>query len=280
MGQTQVDGEPGNTFAETLDQVTAGAQITYTFSVHNDGPDGAPMVLFQHTVPEELEADEVHIAATQGACDADLPADRSDPLHCELGNMLSGEIVTVTVAGATAPSVPNGAVIQSEASISSVALDDDANNDGVHLITDVEARADVALTKTQTPAVAHPGQVITYVVTVENQGPSDAPPVIVADILPNGLEDAAWTCTAQDGAACNEAGGSGSVLQTVDLPAASAVIYTITAQVGSCSTLENSASASETLDPYLENNGDMAVNGPYCVYLLPLLANQTATAQN
>lgn len=271
VGQTQKDGQPGNTFSETADMVTAGARITYTFSLHNEGPDGAASVPLEHMIPEELEAADVQIVATQGACDSDLPADRSDPLHCELGNVLPGEIVTVTVAAATAPSVSDGAVLLSEASVSSAAVDDETGNDSVQRITDVNGSADVALTKTQTPAAAHPGKVVTYVVFIENQGPSDAPPVIVSDILPNVLEDDSWTCTAQGGAACDGAGGSGSILQAIDLPAASAVTYTITARIGSCSTLENSASTSQMLDPYVENNSDTVVNTTHCYYLLPLL---------
>lgn len=280
VGQTQIDGQPGNTFTETADKVTAGARVTYTFSVHNDGPDGAPGVLLQHTVPEALEATGTTITATQGSCDSDLPADRSDPLRCELGNVLPGEIVTVTVAAATAPSVSDGAVLQSAASVSSAAIDDRPLNDSVQLITDVNARADVVLTKDQTQAVGHAGQVLTYVVSIQNQGPSDAPPVIVRDILPDGIGSVSWTCAADGGALCDAASGSGSILETIELPAASAVTYTIGAQVKACLTIENSASASDTLDPYPENNGDTAVNRPYCVYLLPLLGSPAATVEN
>lgn len=280
VGQTQIDGRPGRTFTETADKVTAGGRVTYTFSVHNDGPDGAPGVFLEHTVPEALEATVTTITATQGICDSDLPVDRSDPLRCELGNVLSDEIVTVTVAAATAPSVSDGTVLQSAASVSSAAVDDQPVNDSVQLITDVNARADIALTKDQTQAVGHAGQVLTYVVSIENQGPSDAPPVIVRDILPDGIESASWTCVAEGSAACGEASGSGSILEIVELPAASAVTYTIGAQVSACLTIENSASASDTLDPYPENNGDTAVNRPYCVYLLPLLGNPAATVES
>ncbi len=44
--------------------------------------------------------------------------------------------------------------------------------------------ADLAITKKHEPEILAPGQAITYVLTVRNNGPSDVPSATVTDLLP------------------------------------------------------------------------------------------------
>jgi uncharacterized repeat protein (TIGR01451 family) len=47
----------------------------------------------------------------------------------------------------------------------------------------VQAVANLAVSKSATPTAVLPGQVVTYVVTVTNNGPSTANNVVITDVL-------------------------------------------------------------------------------------------------
>ena len=70
----------------------------------------------------------------------------------------------------------------------------------------VAAEADLAITKTASPSPLAPGQSVSYVVTVKNNGPNDAANVTVTDNLPPNLTFG--TATPSQGGPCTFASGA------------------------------------------------------------------------
>lgn len=75
-----------------------GTQVTYTISIHNNGPAGAPAVTFSETLPAPF----VSSTFTQGVCSG---SPGQTPFACNLGSLPAGATATVSVT----VQLPNGA---------------------------------------------------------------------------------------------------------------------------------------------------------------------------
>jgi uncharacterized repeat protein (TIGR01451 family) len=139
----------------------------------------------------------------------------------------------------------------------------------VDTLVTTDTLVDLKTTVTGTPAT-HGGP-MTYTVTVSNPtgannpGNSAVTGATVTTALPAGLDNVTWTCAAGVGAACG-ASGTGSVNDTVDIPAGSEVVYTVTGTLNPSVAVGASISAQATvavpsgyLDNDLTNNSDLAV---------------------
>jgi uncharacterized repeat protein (TIGR01451 family) len=120
--------------------LTAGADVTYTLKVSNNGPEGAAGVTVQDTLP--TDATLVSAVPSQGTCSG------STPLKCALGTLASGTGATVTLTVA----LNQGGTNTNTASVSSDSLDlAEANNQSQLAVTVV-----VALSSPPPPAPAVP----------------------------------------------------------------------------------------------------------------------------
>jgi uncharacterized repeat protein (TIGR01451 family) len=107
--------------------------------------------------------------------------------------------------------------------------------------------ADVAITKTGSPASVTVGQNVTYTVTVTNNGPTNASGVVVTDTLGAGLTLVSATGCTQAGAVLTCALGT--------IPVNGSQAITIIATTTLVGTVTNSASVAATQpDPDLTNN--------------------------
>ena len=86
------------TKTDLVDPVVAGQNITYTVSVTNNGPNTAVGV----TVSDTLPAGTGFVSATPsvGTCSS------SSPISCSLGDLVSGQNVTITVVASTSAATP------------------------------------------------------------------------------------------------------------------------------------------------------------------------------
>ena len=227
--------------------VTAGATIDYTITLTNNGPSD---VLGGLTEFDTLPAG-VELVSTSGAPCAGVP------LHCDLGNLPAGGVVTITVTVRLAPNVATGTSHTNTVTVSSPTPDPDTANNTASTTTVVgPASADLALDKTG-PATPAPGAVVAYQLTYTNNGPSDAAGASITDTLPAQL-----TFLASDPAGCTAAG------QVVTCPvgavtAGASATITVTAKLASGTaggvTLTNDASISaSTADPVPGNNSATA----------------------
>lgn len=161
---------------DSVDPVAAGAQLTYTITVANDGPSDAQNVRVTDTLPAD-----VTLISTAGC--AEDPA--AVPV-CSLGTVAAGATAQYTMTVEVASSSALGSLIN-QASVASDTLDMDPSNDAVSEETAVIALADLAIEKTAEPNPVVSGTDLTYTVTVTNLGPSWSRSVVASDPLPAGV---------------------------------------------------------------------------------------------
>jgi uncharacterized repeat protein (TIGR01451 family) len=266
VGQTQVVGQPGGTFTPKTNRVTAGGHLSYTLVVRNHGPSRAENVSLQDRLPAWIEI--MSVASSQGICNLGVPGDSAAPLICNMGGLSAQSSATITIAALVPSWVPSGTLLYNEALALGDTFDPNNINDFDTNSSLVDQWADLVLTKTQQPALALPGQMISYAVSVNNTGPSDAFGVVISDAIPAGIDDVTWECTAEG---TLTAEGSGNLNATIhNLPAAGEALCTIAGTLLSPQPITNTATVmptTETGDPYLENNIAQATNSPNVAYL-------------
>jgi uncharacterized repeat protein (TIGR01451 family) len=139
-----------------------------------------------------------------------------------------------------------------------------ANNSGTATTTVGAGQADLSVTKTGTPNLVTPGTNITYTITVNNAGPSNAATVALSDPLPASTtfvsltSPAGWTCTTP------AVGANGTVSCTVAVLAPGSAVFTLVVKVAANAqpVITNTATiSSATSDPIPGNNSGTAVTG-------------------
>ena len=218
--------------AVTLDDGAAsaapGEALTYTLRVVNGGPSGVTGASVSALLPASLTGVTWSCTASGGGrCGATGAGAVADIADLPAGGVATYTLTGKVLAGATG-SLQVSATVAAPAGVNDPAHGNDAATD----VDTLAPEAALAVTLTDGRSSAAPGETLTYTITVTNQGPSPAPGVLVSDALPAALTGAFWTCTPSGGASCR-ASGSGSILETVDLPAGSSLGYTLVGVVGS-----------------------------------------------
>jgi uncharacterized repeat protein (TIGR01451 family) len=156
--------------------VKPGDSVPYLLTVTNQGPDIACGVVISDPVPAWL-------ASPGGPCST------PDGVRCEIDELAANASRTFPVSFTASPVAPCGTRIVNRATVSAVPPSADpqpADDDGTVTATFVE---DLSITKTVSRATASPGDVLTYVIVVNNPGAS---PATVADLFPAGLTQIHW----------------------------------------------------------------------------------------
>jgi uncharacterized repeat protein (TIGR01451 family) len=165
--------------------VVAGTNLTYTITAHNAGPSTAPNVVVKDTLPAQIAV--VSATPSVGSCSGGIPGNPAQPLICTLGSLTAtgpGSTATITVVVKVNSATPDGTILINNASIASDAGDPNNGNNVATASAPVVARADLSIVKTSDKHQYKPSSVVTYTITVTNNGPSDALAVIVTDTLP------------------------------------------------------------------------------------------------
>ncbi|MDR2620192.1 MAG: DUF11 domain-containing protein, partial [Propionibacteriaceae bacterium] len=162
----------------------AGSTITYTITAENHGPSDATDVVITDTVtdPKSLVIFEANPTTTGLTC----PTLTASGVQCSIKTLPAGTTAVVEVKAYIVPSVTVGTVIKNVATVSSPTVDPEPDNNTTTDITVAEAKADLEVMKTAT-ASSYAGGQVTYQLTVENLGPSDAQNVVLEDALPAGF---------------------------------------------------------------------------------------------
>ena len=281
VGEVQVDGQPGGTVTLEDNEVTAGRSLTYTLVITNYGPSTAENVVLQDRLPPWIVV--TGYTASQGACDTGTPGEPLDKLTCGLGTLApapaAGSSATITITADVPSWVPEGAILENDALTYSDIFDPtNANNFATNLTT-VNARADLAITKTDNPDPVVAGELLNYTVVVTNIGPSDARNVVVVDILPNvTLNDPLVTYISDTDACYQDPIDRAKLTCSLRyIPAGESRSFDILVLVntdvvarGYTSITNSVAVSSDTIDPYLVNNSDTettAVNEEADIYI-------------
>jgi uncharacterized repeat protein (TIGR01451 family) len=165
----------------TPNPVLAGNNITYTVVVSNAGPATATSVLFSETLPANTTL--VSVGATSGTSGWTCSP---TSISCSIGSFLAGASTTFTVVVRVNTGTASGTIITDAANVSSSTTDPNpsSNSASVAVVVATAGQADLAVTKSGTPNPVLAGNIITYTITVTDNGPAAAASVTMADTFP------------------------------------------------------------------------------------------------
>lgn len=242
--------------------VIAGETITHTIAVSNLGPSIATDVVVKDNLPGELTM--ISATPSVGQCIPGTPGNAALPLTCSLGNIISGGGASITVVSRVKTGTPNGTVLSNGAVVSGSSSDPDNGNNTQTAITNVIARADLAIAKTADAAQYKPNTVITYRIRVTNNGSSDAQNVEVVDTLPE-MKQAVYSSNTNPGGCIFQAPKSLTCSLGTMAAATTKEFFIKLSVKGAQGLVTNSATvASTTTDPVGGNNSasvDVTIKG-------------------
>lgn len=178
------------TTTDSADPVARGGQLTYTLTARNDGPSAATNVQFVNTLPAG-----VTFVSANGPTGTTVtpPSGNSQDATISIGGLAAGATATITVIGtvgqSAAASLTNSAVIRSTESTGG--FDTNTTNNTDTETTATNKTIDLQVTKTDNGTSQNPirpGGNITYTITAQNNGPTDATGVRVVDNIPDGIQ--------------------------------------------------------------------------------------------
>jgi uncharacterized repeat protein (TIGR01451 family) len=207
----------------------AGNNITYPIMVHNAGPSDAQSVTTSDTLPAGTTL--VSFVQNTGPANG--------------GTLPAGGTETFTLIVNVNANTASGATISNTANVTSTTTDPNLTNNASTVTTSISTLADVSIVKTG-PAATVAGGDVTYAITVNNAGPSDAQAAAVSDTLPANTTLVSF--------AHNTGPASGATL-----PAGGTETYTLVVRVNpgtaAGTTITNTANVSSpTSDPNPANN--------------------------
>jgi large repetitive protein len=208
------------------------AEVNYTLTVKNAGPNDASNVKIVDSLPSGLE----FIDASPG-CD-----NTSRTITCTIDTLANGDASSVTIRARTTAAVA-GASLGNLASVSAAEGDATPANNNAGATINVQPLVDLDLTKAASNPAPASGGPVSFTLTLVNKGPSPATAAEIVDPLPSGL---AFRAAAASQGTCGAAGQ----LVTCELgtlaPGATAIM-TVTVDVAggtSGTALTNTATAS------------------------------------
>jgi uncharacterized repeat protein (TIGR01451 family)/fimbrial isopeptide formation D2 family protein len=240
--------------SHTVETVTAGETIDYTFVVANAGPsDAAADVVVTDNLPEGMSF--VGDDSTEWDCVAGGTDGRT--VTCTLtgdATLAAGAEETFAITVAVDSDLLSPAVLQNTADVTSPTDDPEPDNNGATDEVPLVFAADLSIAKTHS-GVGTVGEDVVFTLQVANAGPSTAREVTVSDTLPDGLgfvsfDADGWTCAAtgqQLDCALNSTLAAGSVAEPLAAPP---IRVTVTVLAGAFPQVDNTATVTaETPDP-------------------------------
>lgn len=219
------------TKTDDVDPVLAGDGLVYTLTVTNNGPSDAQNVVITDNLPGG-----VTLTSSSGCAE-----DPNGAPTCSLGTIAAGASAAVTLA--TTVGSATTAALSNTATVTSATPEAQPGDESATESTTVITEADLSIGKTDDIDPVLAGNNLTYTITVNNAGPSDATGVVVTDTLPAGVALVSTTgCTEDPGAAPTCTLGS--------IAAGASTSYSVTVNVdpGQSGTLSNQATVASAVD--------------------------------
>ncbi len=162
------------------DPVAAGAAVTYTLLLVNNGPSDATGVVLNDPLPTGTKV--LSVTSPGNVCPTTAGA---TTVTCQLGAVAEGGGITVQVT-AQVPSTSTATRLTNTATVTSPTPDSDPSGRTASADTDVVTAADLAVADSAVTDPVEAGGTQTYVLQINNNGPSLAQGVVVTDTLPAG----------------------------------------------------------------------------------------------
>lgn len=271
------DGNPNNDSSTVITTVTpsadmavtkngpatigAGANITYTVTVTNEGPSDADDVSLTDTLP----ADTTFVSATQNSgptFSCITPSvGGTGTITCTIASLSPAATATFTFVLHVSPAT-SSSNIANTAEVTTTTSDPGSGNDSSTSTAAVVVEADVAVVKSG-PTSADAGTDITYNVIVTNNGPADAATVSLTDTVPANTTFVSATQNSGPTFTCAPlppVGGTGTITCTLGtFTAGSTATFTFVMHVSPSTpdgtNIVNTADVSTTTtDPIPDNN--------------------------
>ena len=213
-----------------------GDTITYTLTATNNGPSVATTVVVTDTLPSQ-----VSFSSASAGCSFS-----AGTVTCTSASLAvnATAVFTVSVIAQTVGSAVNTAVV------SSAQTDPTSANNTSSVTTVIGASAEISIVKTASANPVKQGDTFSYILTVQNNGPSTATAVTATDILPAGVTFSSAS------AGCSYATATSTVTcTTASLAVNATVVFNIQVVAGAPAQVSNTATVTATQhDPVLTNN--------------------------
>jgi uncharacterized repeat protein (TIGR01451 family) len=210
----------------------AGSPATYVLTVRNNGPNPSTGVNVTDALPAGFSP--ATATPSQGGCSV-----TGGIVSCALGAVAVGATATVSVTVPLAPAMDPTTVLTNTATVIADVFDPVSGNDASTVSADVDAIADLRVSKSATPSPATPGSTVTYTVTATNDGPSTANAVQVSEALPTQLLSS--TVTPGPGGSCS---GTSCTFPSLNPGASATVTITGTVAPSATGSIVNTAAVS------------------------------------
>jgi uncharacterized repeat protein (TIGR01451 family) len=161
--------------------VQAGNQLTYTVTVHNNGPAATSSVTFSDTIPTNTTFFSLVQTGATWVCLAPGTA-----VSCTISSLPSGATTTFTLIVTVAGGAASGTVITNTASTSTSTPDPNpsSNSATVNVTVASAGQYDLSVTSSASPNPVTAGNNITFLLNFTNNGPNSASNVTFTDTVP------------------------------------------------------------------------------------------------
>jgi uncharacterized repeat protein (TIGR01451 family) len=177
--------------------VTAGTNLSYVITAGNAGPSDAAAASWSDTLPGATTF--VSLASPAGWNCSTPAVGSGGTVSCTRAAFAPGSAQFTLIVGVPS-SVAGGTVLSNTATLSSATPDSSAGNDAATATSTVAAVADLSVIKQAGANPVPAGANLTYNITVNNVGPSNAANASLSDPLPAGTTfvslaaPAGWVC--------------------------------------------------------------------------------------
>ncbi|MDM8532043.1 pullulanase-type alpha-1,6-glucosidase [Anaerolineales bacterium HSG25] len=265
-----LDGSP--------EPMVAGTTVNYTLVVSNSGAGEAIGAVISDTWPNLNNVSWTCTTSAGATCQ-----DGSGTLN-DTVNLPSGAVINYNVTGQLTESSSGTISNWAETWLAGTVVA------SATTVNNINQQADLEIVNISNPSPGVPGQVITYTVTVRNNGPSNAQQAVVVNNFPADVTGVTWTCSAQTtGAACGQSSSSGNIYDTINLPIGGTIVYLAVGQLsaGVTDPVTDTATVDpppNTTDPNPDDNSSTDTTAPKADLIIsktsqpvPFLPGQTAT---
>ena len=166
----------GVSLSATTNQVIAGNNVTYNFTVSNQGPSIAPSVTLLDPLPAGFNF--VSAVPSQGSA-----VNSSGTVVCSFGNISSNASATVAIT--LRPT--QGGVYSNTGTVTNSFTDPNLGNNSASANVTVIASSDLSVSHSASPTTLLASSNTTFTIVVTNKGPSTATSVVLSDPLPGPL---------------------------------------------------------------------------------------------